>query len=402
MTITSVSGGICTPVGFAASGVACGIKPAGGPDLALVAADRPVSAAAIFTVNKAVAAPVVISRAQLTESGGRARAIVTNSGCANACTGPQGDADAREMVALTAAALGCAPAHVLVASTGVIGVHLPMDALRAGIPAAAAALSADGGAPAADAIMTTDPFPKSRAVEVTAAAGRFRVGGMAKGSGMIEPRLATMLAYLTTDAAVEPARLRLALVEACRDTFNAITVDGEPSTNDAVFALASGASGVSIDDGTHGALVDGLRAVAHELSLAIVRGGEGATKVLRVTVRDAASDADAWLAARAVANSLLVKTAVHGADPNWGRVVAAAGRSGAQFALASARVRLGPHVLFADGRPFDDRAPAAAAYLQGPDLEIEIGLGTGGSASATVYTCDLSQEYVRINAEYRT
>jgi len=306
------------------------------------------------------------------------------------------------MIALTAAALGCAPEHVLVASTGVIGVNLRMEALRAGIPAAAAALAGDGGAQAADAIMTTDPFPKSYAVEVTTSAGRFRVGGMAKGSGMIEPRMATMLGYLTTDAAVTPARLHEALVEACRDTFNAITVDGEPSTNDTVFALASGASGVTIDDGTHAAFVEGLRAVALELALGIVRGGEGATKLLRITVRDAATTADAWLAARAIANSLLVKTAVHGGDPNWGRLVAAAGRSGAAFTLGAARVRIGPHTLFEHGRPFDDRAPLAAAYLQGADLEIEVGLGADGTGSATVYTCDLSKEYVRINGEYRT
>ncbi len=402
MTITTIGGGITAPAGFSASGLACGIKRNGRPDLALLAAARPVGAAAIFTVNKAAAAPVVLSRAHLVESRGYVRAIVTNSGCANACTGPGGDADAREMQVLTAAALGCAPMHVLVASTGVIGVALPMDALRSGIPSAASALSSDGAEQAASAIMTTDPFPKAHAVEVETPAGRFRVGGMAKGSGMIEPRMATMLGYLTTDAAVDPDRLHRALVEVCRDTFNAITVDGEPSTNDAVFVMASGASGVAIDEALHEALVGGLRAVAHELALAIVRGGEGATKLVRLTVSDAASEADAWLAARAIANSLLVKTAVHGADPNWGRLVAAAGRSGAAFTLASARVTIGPHVLFEGGRPFDERAPEAAVYLQRPDLTIDVGLGTGGHATATVYTCDLSKEYVRINAEYRT
>ncbi|MFP5378306.1 MAG: bifunctional glutamate N-acetyltransferase/amino-acid acetyltransferase ArgJ [Vicinamibacteria bacterium] len=402
MTIADIPGGVTAPAGFTAAGLACGIKASGRPDLALVASARPVSAAALFTTNKAVAAPVTLSRAHLAGSAGVARAIVTNSGCANACTGPQGDADAREMAALTAAALGCDPGHVLVASTGVIGVNLPMDRLRAGIPLAAAALSPAGGAAAADAIMTTDPFPKSYAVEVETPAGRFRVGGMAKGSGMIEPRMATMLGYLTTDAAVEPARLHAALVDACRDTFNAITVDGEPSTNDCVFALASGASGVAIDEGLHAALVAGLTAVALRLALDVVRGGEGATKLVRVTVSDAASDEDARLAARAIANSLLVKTAVHGADPNWGRLVAAAGRSGAAFRLEGARVRIGPHVLFEHGRPFDDRAPAAAEYLRGTDLEIDVGLGAGAAATATVYTCDLSKEYVRINAEYRT
>ena len=400
--LTAVAGGVTAPRGFRAAGLHCGIKANGRPDLSLVVCDGLATAAGVFTLNLAQAAPVLVSKAHLSASGSRVRAVVTNSGCANACTGPQGLADAREMAALTAAALGCAPTDVLVASTGVIGVNLKMAALRTGIPAAAARLSADGGADAADAIMTTDPFPKSAAVEVATAQGTFRVGGMAKGSGMIEPRMATMLGYLTTDAAVAPDRLQRVLTEACRYTFNAITVDGEPSTNDCVFALASGASGVTIDDATEPALFEAFRAVARELALGIVRGGEGATKLVAITASDAASDADAWKAARAMANSLLVKTAIHGADPNWGRLVAAAGRSGAEFVLEQARVRVGSLVLFADGRPFDELAPQAASYLQGTDLDIEVGLGTGGGCSATVWTCDLSKEYVRINAEYRT
>ena len=267
---------------------------------------------------------------------------------------------------------------------------------------AVAALSVEGGADAARAIMTTDPFPKSYAVEVMTDVGAFRVGGMAKGSGMIEPRMATMLGYLTTDAAVDQSTLARALSEASRYTFNAITVDGEPSTNDCVLVLANGASGVVIDEGLYADLVDGLRTVAHHLALEIVRGGEGATKLIAITVTGAAADADAWMAARAIANSLLVKTAIHGGDPNWGRLVAAAGRSGAAFVLEGARVKIGPFVLFEDGVPFDGRSPQAADYLKGADLEIEVGLGTGGSHSATVWTCDLSAEYVKINAEYRT
>jgi glutamate N-acetyltransferase/amino-acid N-acetyltransferase len=277
-----------------------------------------------------------------------------------------------------------------------------MSARRRGVPAAVAALSADGGAAAARAIMTTDPFPKESAVEVTTDVGRFRVGGMAKGSGMIEPRMATMLGYLTTDAAVDPALLHRAVADACRYTFNAITVDGEPSTNDCVFALANGLSGVVIDEGLYPALFEGFRQVAHELAIGIVRGGEGATKLAAITVTGAATDADAWTAARAIANSPLVKTAVHGADPNWGRLVAAAGRSGARFVLDRARVRIGGLVLFEDGQPFDERAPAAADYLKGDTLEIEVDLGAGGTHTATVWTCDLTAEYVKINAEYRT
>jgi glutamate N-acetyltransferase/amino-acid N-acetyltransferase len=397
-----IDGGVTAPRGVRASGLPCGIKASGKPDLALIATDAPSSAAAVFTTSLAKAAPVLIAQQQLAISHGLAQAIVTNSGCANACTGPQGMADAREMIELTASALGCAPEFVLVASTGVIGVNLKMEAIRRGVPAAVAALSTTGGASAAHAIMTTDPFPKEAAVEVQTPAGRFHVGGMAKGSGMIEPRMATMLGYLTTDAAVAPETLKRALVETTRDTFNAITVDGEPSTNDCVFALATGASGVAIDDSSYPALVNGLRAVAKELALGIVRGGEGATKLVAITASGAGSEADAWLAARAVANSLLVKTAIHGGDPNWGRLVAAAARSGADFVLDGAYVRIGSLVLFDQGRPFDELAPQAAEYLTGKSLEIEVGLGTGGSHSATVWTCDLSAEYVKINAEYRT
>lgn len=399
---SEVEGGVTAPRGFVAAGLHCGIKANGKPDLALLVSDRPATAAGVFTTNLAQAAPVLVSLEHLAASHGHARAVVTNSGCANACTGPQGLADAREMTVLTAQAIGCDPRDVLVASTGVIGVNLKMAALRSGIPAAAAALAPDGGAQAAVAIMTTDPFPKSAAVEVKTAAGTFRVGGMTKGSGMIEPRMATMLGYLTTDAAIDAARLRRVLLEACRFTFNAITVDGEPSTNDCVFALANGASGVRIDEAGEAALFEAFRAVAKTLALGIVRGGEGATKLVAITTTGAASDADAWTAARALANSLLVKTAIHGADPNWGRLVAAAGRSGAQFVLDRARVRIGDLVLFEGGRPFDDRAPQAAAYLQGADLDIEVDLGAGGPHRATVWTCDLSKMYVQINAEYRT
>ncbi|MDO8679253.1 MAG: bifunctional glutamate N-acetyltransferase/amino-acid acetyltransferase ArgJ [Acidobacteriota bacterium] len=399
--VRAISGGVTAPAGFRASGLHCGIKASGKPDLALLVSDSAATAAGIFTLNLAKAAPLLVCEEHLEKSGGRAFALVTNSGCANACTGPQGMADAREMAQLTAAAVGCRVEETLIASTGVIGVNLEMDRLRSGIPQAVAALSDEGGA-AARAIMTTDPFPKEHAVEVTTSVGTFRVGGMAKGSGMIEPRMATMLGYLTTDAAVDQALLARALTEASRYTFNAITVDGEPSTNDCVFALANGASGVVIDEGLYPALVDGFRAVAQELALGIVRGGEGATKLIAITVSGAKSDADAWLAARAIANSLLVKTAIHGGDPNWGRLVAAAGRSGAAFVLEGARVQIGSLVLFENGRPFDERAPQAADYLMGKDLQIEVGLGTGGAHRATVWTCDLSAEYVKINAEYRT
>ena len=401
-TVTPMSGGITTPAGFRAAGIACGIKASGRKDLAIVTADRPVPAAGLFTTNRAKAAPVLLSQEQLGTTGGRAQGIVTNSGCANACTGSQGAADALEMAALTAKAIGAGMAQVLVASTGVIGVNLKMDALRRGIPQAVALLSVEGGADAADAIMTTDPFPKSCAVDVDTPRGRFRVGGMAKGSGMIEPRMATMLGYLTTDADVAPEMLRRALQEAARYTFNAITVDGESSTNDCVFALASGESGVRIDEALYPALFEGLRAVALDLSLGIVRGGEGATKLISITVSGAASEEEAFIAARVIANSPLVKTAVHGGDPNWGRLVAASGRSGVAFSLDQAMVRIGSLVLFSNGQPHDHLAPQAAEYLTGTQIEIEVNVGAGGAGRATIYTCDLSAEYVKINAEYRT
>ena len=397
-----IDGGVTAPSGFRASGLHCGIKASGKPDLSLIVSDMPASAAGVFTVNLAKAAPVYLCQEHLAASGGLAKAIVTNSGCANACTGPQGVADAKEMARLTANALGCSEDQVMVASTGVIGVNLKMDKIRAGVPQAVSQLAVDGGAAAARAIMTTDPFPKEYAVEVTTEFGSFRVGGMAKGSGMIEPRMATMLGYLTTDAVVDPVMLSRAVTEAARYTFNAITVDGEPSTNDCVLALANGASGVTINENLYPVLFEAFRAVAHELALGIVRGGEGATKLIAISVTGAATDGDAWMAARAIANSPLVKTAVHGGDPNWGRLVAAAGRSGAQFVLDGARVQIGALVLFENGRPFDDLAPKAAEYLMGKDLAIAVDLGTGGSHQATVWTCDLSAEYVKINAEYRT
>ena len=400
--IRIVSGGITAPQGFRAAGVACGIKAKGGLDLALIVSDQPASAAAVFTTNKAVAAPVVVSRRQLAVSGGRVAAIVVNSGCANACTGPDGLAHARSMTQLTSEALACEPSGVLVASTGVIGVKLDMAVVQRGIDAAAAALAPAGGADAARAIMTTDPFPKEAASEIQAAGGSFRAGGMAKGSGMIEPHMATMLGFVTTDAAVEPALLQRALKAAVDATFNAITVDGECSTNDCVFALANGASTVRIEEGEYALLVEALTSVCRPLAVGIVRGGEGATKLITVRVVGAASNGEARQTARAIANSLLVKTAIHGGDPNWGRLVAVAGRSGSAFVLDRAAVRIGPVELFSAGGPHDERAAEAAEYLKGRDILVEVDLGTGGAGQSEMWTCDLSAEYVRINAEYRT
>ncbi len=398
-----IDGGVTAPAGFTTAGVAAGIKTSGALDLALIVSDRAAVAAGVFTTNKAVAAPVIVSREHLQATGGRARVVVVNAGCANACTGEDGLRVARGMAAAAATAVGVPAEEALVASTGVIGVGLDLGKVSAGIAAAHGALGRESHhADAARAIMTTDPFPKECAVRVTTPAGTFTVGGMCKGSGMIEPMMATMLGFVTTDAAVEPSRLQRALAEAVRVTFNAITVDGECSTNDSVFLLANGASGVEIDEPLHSTFVSALRRVCHELALGIVRGGEGATKLVAITVSGAASDADARLAARVIANSPLVKTAIHGADPNWGRLIAAAGRSGAAFNLDRAGVHIANIVLFENGRPHDENAAAAGEYLTGKELQIEVNLGTGGSHQATIWTCDLSAEYVRINGEYRT
>jgi glutamate N-acetyltransferase / amino-acid N-acetyltransferase len=399
-TLETLSGGITTPLGFRAAGVRAGIK-ARGLDLALLVSDRPATAAAVFTTNRAQAAPVVVSRDHLQRSGGIARAIVVNSGCANACTGEAGLQDARDMAAETARLVGCPVEHVLVSSTGVIGVALDIDKIRRGLPAAMTALAGDHGALAAQAIMTTDPFPKEAAARISFGGRDVAIGGMAKGSGMIEPKMATMLGFVTTDAAVPPALLDRALRETVNETFNAITVDGECSTNDCVMLLANGASGVTVDDASYEAFAHALGTVCLRLALGIVRGGEGATKLVTVTVTGASSASEARQAAKAIANSPLVKTAIHGGDPNWGRLIAVAGRAGVEFELSRAAVTIGSIVLFKDGRPHDEAAPDAAAYLKNDEIAVLVDLGAG-TASSTVWTCDLSAEYVRINAEYRT
>jgi glutamate N-acetyltransferase/amino-acid N-acetyltransferase len=403
VTSTPTEGGVTAPAGFRSAALHCGIKAkANALDLTVIAADTTASAAGLFTTNLAQAAPVLVSKQHLVRTGGIARAIIVNSGCANACTGAQGMRDATQMASEVAAALSCDPTQVLVASTGVIGVNLEMDRVSSGIRNAVASLARGKGSETARAIMTTDPFPKEYAVSVQTSRGSFTVGGTAKGSGMIEPNMATMLGFLTTDARVAPAVLDRALRESGRDTFNAITVDGECSTNDSLFALASGASGVTIDEDLYPALTEAFLAVSKELALGIVRGGEGATKLISVHVRDARSVDEARQVARTIANSPLVKTAVHGADPNWGRIVAAAGRAGVAFDVQRATVRVGRILLFENGLPHDDDAPRAAEHLKGKEIQIEVSLGTGGHQSATIWTCDLSAEYVRINGEYRT
>ena len=397
-----VAGGVTTPAGFRAAGVSTGIKArAGALDLALLVSDTPATAAAVFTTNRAQAAPVLVSREHLAATNGVARAVVVNSGCANACTGEAGVRVARDSAREAARLVGCPAEQVLVSSTGVIGVNLPAEKMLGGLPVAMQHLGRDQGALAAQAIMTTDPFPKEAAARVSINGKDVAIGGMAKGSGMIEPNMATMLGFVTTDAAVPKALLDRALTAAVNDTFNAITVDGECSTNDCVMLLANGASGVSVDESSYEAFEYALRAVCLQLAIGIVRGGEGATKLVAITVTGAATADEARRAAKAIANSPLVKTAIHGGDPNWGRLIAVAGRAGVEFNLDRANVTIGTVVLFSDGQPHDEGAPEAAAYLKNSEITIQVNLGAGAAAS-TVWTCDLSAEYVRINAEYRT
>lgn len=338
--VTSIDGTVTSPFGYRASGIHCGLKP-GKPDLALVVSDLPASAAGTFTTNKMRSAPVILSESRL--SSGRAQAVLVNSGNSNACTGERGAVDARAMTAAASAALGMSEDLVVVASTGVIGRPLPVERITAGIPALVAALGSDGMA-AARAIMTTDAFPKTAAVQVDLADGVVTIGGIAKGAGMIHPNMATMIAIMTTDAPVEAAALRAALRNAVGRSFNCISVDGDTSTSDSVFLLANGAADVApLNQGgvRYEAFLAGLTEVAGRLARLIVKDGEGTTRVVEIMVRGAASDADARLAAGAVMTSPLVKTAFHGAELNWGRISAALGRSGAEVAPDRLAIAIG-------------------------------------------------------------
>ena len=393
--------GITAPRGFRAAGLGAGIKEKGN-DLALIVAEDSCSAAGVFTQIAAVAAPVVVSRKQL--SGGRARAIVVNSGCANAATGAQGLEDAREMVHLTATALGCPPEEVLVASTGVIGVPLPMDRVRAGIARASEALSRDSGTDVALAIMTTDTKPKEASVEVTVGGTSCTIGGVAKGAGMIAPNMATMLAFFTTDAAIEASLLQRALVSAVGESLNRITVDGDTSTNDCAVALASGASGappIDAEGPDYDAFRLGLVELARRLARMLLSDGEGVTRVAEVRVEGARTTGEADRVARVVAESLLVKTALHGGDPNWGRVLAAAGRAGVDIRGDRVSIWIGDVWVAEGGAAREYEEARAAAAMEDDPVRIRIHLGEG-EATGWMWSSDISHEYVSINAHYRT
>jgi glutamate N-acetyltransferase / amino-acid N-acetyltransferase len=395
------TGTITAPLGFQAAGLSAGIKANGRHDLMLLAAEATCNAAAVFTKNLATAAPVIVSREHL--AGGRARAVVVNSGCANAATGEGGVADAREMAYLAAKELGVAHSEVVVASTGVIGVRLPMDKLRTGIPLVAKALSRESGAAAARAIMTTDKYPKEALASFSAGAKTVRVGAMGKGAGMIAPNMATMLGFVTTDADVEIGLLRSALREAVDQSFNRITVDGDTSTNDMVLVLASGASGVGIDK--QGEEYDAFRValtkVCADIALLIVRDGEGATRVAHVLVEGAATSKDADQIARTVAESPLVKTALNGADANWGRVLGALGRAGVPLDIDGVDIHLGDVWVCEGGaaRTYDEAAAAKAMHEDPVRIRIRL---RAGSASGWMWSCDLSHGYVDVNGSYRS
>ncbi len=394
-------GAITAPAGFRAAAVASGIKPQG-LDLALVVADWGCSAAGVFTTNRAQAAPVLVSRESLAH--GHARAVVVNAGCANAATGAAGLADAREMAALVGHAVGCPAGEVVVASTGVIGVPLPMERVRAGIGRAAQELHRDRGADAARAILTTDTRAKEVVVEFPLAGQTARVGAMAKGAGMIAPNMATMLAFFTTDAAVDPARLRRALTEAVGGSLNRVTVDGDTSTNDMAVILASGAlpaAAILSDGPDYAAFRDALAEASWRIAEMIVRDGEGATRVAEVRVAGAPDAATADAVARTVAESPLVKTALHGGDPNWGRILAAVGRAPAAVDVSRVDIHLGPVWVAEGGRARSyDEDDAHRAMLEDP-VRIRIDLHAG-EAAGWVWTCDLTRGYVDINAHYRS
>ncbi len=403
--------------GFRVAGVACGIRKSGHLDLALIASDGPCAAAGVFTTNCVKAAPVRLDQARLERNAGGIRAVVVNSGVANACTGDQGMADAVETAVSVAGALGCAPEDVLVLSTGVIGVPLPMARIRAGIRAAAISLTPHGWADAAQAIMTTDTRPKQAAVQVETAQGTYTIAGIAKGAGMIAPNMATMLAVIATDAALDPPTLQGALRAATAVSFNQIVVDGDMSTNDTVLALASSASGIPVTGGAaRETFTAGLTAVCTALAKAIVRDGEGASRFITLHVTGAPDEESARQVAMAVATSPLVKTAFYGGDANWGRILAAAGRAGVpldadRLALwfAPGEQGVGPGTngaggwlgVVAGGVPTNYREADAAAALAGGSVSVRLDLGLGEAAS-TVWTCDLSHEYVTINGHYRT
>jgi len=398
-----LDGGVTAVPGILAGGVTAGIKPSGKKDLALIYSSTPARVAAVFTSNQVKGAPVLVSREHV--RGGQAQAIVASSGCANVCTGERGIKDAREMTKLVGELLRIPPAHVLIAATGVIGVPLPMDKIRAALPKLAKSLSPQGGRNAAEAIMTTDTRPKEAALRLDVGGRPVTIGGIAKGVAMLEPHLATMFCFVATDAVVARPALDAALRRGVDRSFNRVTVDSDQSTSDTVAVLANGlAENAPLEAGARGLrqFAKGLEAVMTKLARMLVADGEGATKVVAVTVRGAASRRDALLAARSVANSPLVKTAINGADPNWGRIMMALGKSAARVEQDKVSIAFGDERMVERGMLKDDVQLERLRKIMGQaeyDITIDLGIGRGEDR---VWTSDLSEEYVRLNSKYTT
>ncbi len=401
ISITTTSEGVTAAEGFVAGGVACGVGRAGGRDLGLLFSEKECAAAAVYTRNAVRGAPLAVTRESI-EAGG-VRAVVVNSGNANAATGERGLKDAYGMRALAAEALGTEAYEVAVASTGVIGEHLPMDRIEAGIGSVIGDLSEDGSG-FAEAILTTDTRAKEAAVRVEIGGAGVAVGGTAKGSGMIHPNMGTMLAFLTTDASVEESCLQDTLSQVTERTFNRVTVDGDTSPSDMAILLANSAAGnepLTLDSPGYPVFAEAVEAVARELARQIARDGEGATRLVEVVVEGARSEAEAATLARSVVGSNLVKAAVFGEDANWGRVLVAMGYSGVGFDPQGIELYYGPVKVFAGGEPVPHEEAEANAALVGEEVRITARLGTGG-ASAVAWGCDLTYKYVEINGSYRT
>jgi len=388
--------------GFRASALSAGLKKRGVPDMAMIVSDSPVTVAGLFTTNVVKAAPVLLDMERTEGGGSKTRGIIVNSGNANACTGDAGLADARETADMAESALGLEAGEMLVASTGVIGVPLPMDKIRTAVPGLADGLSYGGFCDASQAILTTDAFTKTALVKKKIDGKVISVLGIAKGAGMINPNMATMLAFLMTDAGISKAPLKSALKAACRDSFNSIMVDNDTSTNDTLLIMANGHSGVSIKRGTEGydefSLL--LNEVTKRLAKMIVKDGEGATRFIEILVEGAVTDADARRAARAIAGSYLVKTAFFGADPNWGRVAAAIGRAGIRLDESRMDIYFNG-VAVATGGLDAGAEKLAARAMKKKNVVLKVDLNMAGG-HATFWTTDLSYDYVKINSAYRT
>ena len=399
----AIEGSITSPKGYVGAGVKAGLKKSGKEDLALLVSEQPAAVGAVFTQNKMAAAPVIISRRVVEK--GIARALIVNAGCANACTGQQGLIDAQTMVRMTAELVKAPDEQVLICSTGVIGQYLPMGKVAAGIKTVHAALAKENGEDVALAIQTTDTFIKKSCYELTLGGKTVIIAGIAKGAGMIHPNMATMLGFVTTDAAVAPAVLQKAAKQAADDSFNLVVVDGDSSTNDTFLVLANGMAGNSLIDSVdhpdYPAFYEALLTVAQDLAKLIAHDGEGATKFLEVKVSGALSREEAKCAAMAIAKSPLVKTAFFGEDPNWGRIVCAAGYSGAALDAEKVSLSIGDITVVKNGMGASADEEALRKVMEQQDVMMEINLAVG-DASISVWTCDLTYEYVKINGEYHT